>query len=287
MDRLLSQILRLNEEPQQYFSDESVHSLLTDQPHDYLRFVERSLRDIAAGQLAVDLPLKQVLRDPDEESDFRVMPCVLRGKDGVRKTVKLVGTNTRQRIVQDQITVGRAFCLHPMENFITHSFAGCALSSARTGACAALAVKILIKRHDTVAILGAGRIGYYTALYIISMGKASTIYVDDKDKTRSEILAKVLNRDFEEKTIRIVTGVPPKKVDVMILATTSNTPNLWLARKSRRHCYQCWCGYRLATGASQEFGIGLEYLCGYAGHATLRRSGKLDTTRFGRCWRGD
>ncbi|VAV85122.1 hypothetical protein MNBD_DELTA01-221 [hydrothermal vent metagenome] len=44
--------------------------------------------------MQLEFPTKQVFSDPDDSSDFRVMPCIVRGKEKVRKTVKIVGANT-------------------------------------------------------------------------------------------------------------------------------------------------------------------------------------------------
>jgi len=81
--------------------------------------------------------------DPGDAGDFRVMPCVVRRGGRVRKTIKVVGTNLAQQVVPGQITVGKALALHPVENFVTDLFEACLLSSARTGACAALALDLL------------------------------------------------------------------------------------------------------------------------------------------------
>ena len=140
---LLWNVLRIHPEPCVYVDDKSVHAILAADPPDYIAWVERGLMDIAAGRRSLELPSKQVFPDGDRRGDFRVMPCVVRDERSAMKTVKLVGTNIDQRKVPDQITVGKAFCLDPDENFVSHIIDACLLSSARTGVCAAIAVKQL------------------------------------------------------------------------------------------------------------------------------------------------
>jgi ornithine cyclodeaminase/alanine dehydrogenase-like protein (mu-crystallin family) len=108
-------------------------------PEDYYEYAKNTLLCIAAGKLSIELPPKQLFCDEDPASDFRIMPCIIKGKTNTRKTVKIVGTNIRQQLAPDQITVGKAFNMHPQENFISHIFDACILSSARTGICATLA----------------------------------------------------------------------------------------------------------------------------------------------------
>lgn len=152
------------------------------------------------------------------------MPCIVRSDSGVRKTVKLVGTNTVQQLLPGQITVGRTFVVHPAENFVTHTFDACLLSSARTGACATLALQLLAPRSKRVAIIGAGRVGYYAASYVLALGLAETLYLDDADPVQADALATELNRHARMGQRRIVTGRPEQPVDAVIIATTSHVP---------------------------------------------------------------
>jgi hypothetical protein len=127
----------------------------------------------------------------------------------VRKTVKLVGTNVVQERLADQITVGRAFALHPQENFVTHSFAACLLSSARTGACAALAGERLApRRTTTVSLIGAGRVGCYSALYLAALGGLERLHVHDRDGRRAEGLARALAEHPAAAGLSMTVGLP-------------------------------------------------------------------------------
>jgi ornithine cyclodeaminase/alanine dehydrogenase-like protein (mu-crystallin family) len=169
---LFTNVLRVHAEPCSYVDEPTVHELLTAAPAEYLAHVGRWLTLLAEGRATVEIPAKWIWTDTVEPDggDFRVMPCVVRDSARIVKTVKVVGTNRRQREIPDQITVGKAFHLHPRENFITHVFEACLLSSARTGLCGALALSRLAPIRKRITIVGAGRVGYYAALYASALG---------------------------------------------------------------------------------------------------------------------
>lgn len=220
----LDEVLRLGGEPCAHVDEARVHAALTRDPRAYYRYLKEQLAAIAAGEMSVDLPAKQVFSDGPGAGDFRVMPCIVRHGQTARKTVKIVGTNLAQRIVPGQITVGKAFCLHPSENFITHIFDACLLSSARTGACAALAVERLAAQRRCVTVLGAGRVGYYAALYLSFLDGVEEITLCDirPGKAREAAVCLV----DRAAGVRFNAKEPGQlgPTDVVVLATTSSTP---------------------------------------------------------------
>jgi ornithine cyclodeaminase/alanine dehydrogenase-like protein (mu-crystallin family) len=219
---LLEQVVRVHDEPYKYYDDWDVHALLTQNPVAYIDHIMTRLKQIADGNSAIELPDKLVFDDGDEMSDFRVMPCVIRHPDSVSKTVKIVGTNGRQKIVPDQITVGKAFALHPEENYVTAGFAGCLLSSARTGACVASAARLLAERSTRVLIVGAGRVGYYSGLYVCALGNTSQLQFSDTDRSRADRAATLLHSDFHEIDISVADAdIDDTDFDIVILATDS------------------------------------------------------------------
>jgi len=224
-DELQKKVLRNSQEPYVYLDELQVHRLLTDNPLEYYRFMRDELADIAAGRAELELPPKQVFSDPGCSSDFRVMPCIVRRPGSTRKTVKLVGTNTLQQLVPDQITVGKAFVLHPEENFVSHIFEACLLSSARTGLCAALAVDLLSRGRKNIAVAGAGRVGYYAAFYAAQLGGVEEISIFDNDYDRA-----LQTRALLTQQIPAVRFSAPREyqqssgADVLVLATTSTEP---------------------------------------------------------------
>jgi ornithine cyclodeaminase/alanine dehydrogenase-like protein (mu-crystallin family) len=224
-DELQQKVLRIGQEPYAYFDERQVHRLLTENPAEYYRFMRDELADIAAGRAQLELPPKQVFSDSDSASDFRVMPCVVRRPGSARKTVKLVGTNTWQQLVPDQITVGKAFVLHPQENFVSHVFEACLLSSARTGLCAAIAIDVLSRSRENMAFVGAGRVGYYAAFYAATLGGGGEISFFDKDYERARQTAALLTQQIPSVSFTAIREIQQASdADVLVLATTSTEP---------------------------------------------------------------
>lgn len=220
-DPLLQQVLRIHDEPYRYFDDLQIHHMLTSSPQHYLDHLLELLHSLASGESSLELPNKLVFDDADAFSDFRVMPCVIRHPQRVRKTVKLVGTNNHQQQVPDQITVGKAFALDEKENFVSAGFAGCLLSSARTGACAAIAAGLLADHAEHVSIVGAGRVGYYAAFYIAARGRLKKISICDSIEDRARDTAQLLRQTCPE---LVITASPQQEqqADVVVLATDSH-----------------------------------------------------------------
>ncbi|WP_372716613.1 hypothetical protein [Immundisolibacter sp.] len=202
------------------WGEAEVHHRLTANPAAYLAFAEAYLGELGADRTRIELPPKQVFTEP-AGGDFRLMPCVVRGPRGVLKTVKVIGTNRVQIRVPGQITVGELLVLDSAEHFVSHRFAGCLLSSARTGVTAALALKYLAAQARRVTVIGAGRVGYYVALYCAHALPLARIDIVDQDPMRAEATARALAS----------CGVPCQAAetadadsDAWLLATTSTEP---------------------------------------------------------------
>lgn len=220
----LDGVLRLGGEPCAHLDETRVHAALTRDPRAYYLYLKQQLAAIAAGEMLIELPPKQVFDDGPGAGDFRVMPCIVRNGQTARKTVKIVGTNFAQQIVPGQITVGKAFCLHPSENFITHIFDACLLSSARTGACATLAVELLAAQRRLVTVLGAGRVGYYASFYLSFLDGIEEITLCDLKPGKARDVAACLAKLAPG--VRFSAKEPGQlgPTDVVVLATTSSTP---------------------------------------------------------------
>ena len=223
-NRLFREILRISPEPYDYFTEREIHHLLTTKPTEYFAYIKQVLENIAHGHAKLVLRPKQVFADPEGGGDFRVMPCVIRNGDKVTKTVKIVGTNIRQSIIPDQITVGKAFALHPSENFISHIFEACLLSSARTGLCASLAAHLLAKQARHISITGAGRVGYYTAMYTSSVLPVEQLVIVDQNRERALATAARLSQDLPNIRIKTPENNNKDTSDIVFLATTSREP---------------------------------------------------------------
>ena len=217
-------VLRVSPEPFRYYTEAQVHQSLTRRPERYAAFLKRSLQAIADGKASLTLPPKQVFVDAATDGDFRVMPCELRGKGYVTKTVKLIGTNTVQRIVPDQITVGKLLVLDPAENFVSAVVEACLLSSARTGACSALAVDALAQQREAMVVIGAGRVGFYAGLYGAAAAGIKRVTFCDLDARRSREAAREVAARFPSVKCEARAMGAISSADVVVLATTSRTP---------------------------------------------------------------
>ncbi len=220
----LREVLRVSPEPYRYYTEAQVHEALTRSPGQYVAFMKQSLRAIAEGRASLTLPPKQVFEDAATRGDFRVMPCELRAEGRVTKTVKLIGTNTVQRAVPDQITVGKLLVLDPAENFVSAVVEACLLSSARTGACAALAVDALARGRDQMVVIGSGRVGYYAALYGVAAAGVKRVAFCDINLERARQAARGLAARIPATRCDARSPDSITSADVVVIATTSQTP---------------------------------------------------------------
>lgn len=219
----LHDVLRVSAEPYRYCTEAEVHEVLTRKPREYVDFLRQSLRAVADGRASLVLPPKQVFEDAATRGDFRVMPCELRDGGRVTKTVKLIGTNTVQRAVPDQITVGKLLVLDPRENFVAAVVEACLLSSARTGACAALAVDALARSRDKMAVIGCGRVGYYAALYSAASAGVKRVAFCDVSSRRAGAAARGIAAAAPSVACETCSLDSISAADVVVLATTSQT----------------------------------------------------------------
>ena len=213
--------LRPHAAPCRHWDEATVHRRLTADPAGYLAFARGYLADLAAGRARVQMPPKLVLDDPPDDrggGDFRLMPCVLRGPLGTLKTVKIIGTNRAQRLLPGQITVGELLVLDAAEQCVTERFEACLLSSARTGLVAALALAALAPAARRIAIVGAGRVGYYAALYCAAALPLTRIELVDTDAARAAATAQALR---EAGLPCRAAAVADPAGDAWLLATTS------------------------------------------------------------------
>ena len=223
-DDLLRGVLRLHHEPYEYFDDRAVLGALSADPSGYVEAVFASLCLVAAGAAGLDLPPKMLFSDPGGHSDFRVMPCVVGFPGHVRKTVKIIGTNWPRQVVPDEISVGKAFALHAQENYIEAGFAGCVLSSARTGVCAALAQRLLEPDAVSLAVVGAGRVGYFSALYMAAQGNLERVWFHDIDGQRASLAAAAIGSAFPGVTAGVCSCDDATCAKVLVLASDSEQP---------------------------------------------------------------
>ncbi|MBK7354655.1 hypothetical protein [Propionivibrio sp.] len=223
---------RLDPEPCTWFDDAYCHAQLTDAPLAYLSALQRDLQSIADGELVIALPAKQIFADTFDDcsqsgsvrGDFRVMPCVVRGPGRLTKTVKIVGSNFSREVVRERMTVGRALYLDPQENFVHSEFAAFALSSARTGACAAIAHRLL-RGGRSVTIFGAGPVAWYAAYYLASDDRIDRLRMVDPDVDKARRTFSALKLQFPRlQGTHLASLTQADDSQVVLLATDSRTP---------------------------------------------------------------
>lgn len=215
-------VVRVHDEPWVHVDDLEVHDRLTADPAGYIAHLRARLAALASGALPLDLPPKRIFTDA--QGDFRVMPCVTGSGPSAVKTVKVVGTNLEQRRVPDQITVGKALRLDPEENFVTHVFDACLLSSARTGACGTIALELLAPDVRRVAVVGAGRVGTYTGIYLDAVLPDIELAVVDRRPERARRVARALAAGG----VRCIAGDADavRDAEAVVIATSSREPIL-------------------------------------------------------------
>lgn len=221
INKLIPDVLRVHPEPFEYHNEASVHMRIVADPRGYVSFLAQRLTDISSGQCTIVLPPKALFTDASGEGDFRVMPCIIRYRNETLKVVKVVGTNLVGQMVPDQVTVGKVLCLNPKENFVSHIFEACLLSSARTGACAALAVARLGSEGQNIAIVGAGRVGYYTGLFLGAIGTVRRVVFADPIARRAEMVAAEITKAGLACTYGAASSDCVANADVVVVATTS------------------------------------------------------------------
>lgn len=221
----LQQVLRVKDPAPTDVSEQRVHEILSAQPREYLQFIHDRLMGLARDRGGiVDLPSKQIFRDSFIPGDFRVMTCVLRHSDATWKVVKIIGTNYAGNVLPDQISVGQVFLLHGSDNHITHRFSGCLLSSARTGACMTLMARRFAGPVHRIGIIGAGRVGYYAALFASHLWDDALIVIADSDERKAELLAGSCREVAPWGNFEPAASSAAGDTDLLFLATTSRVP---------------------------------------------------------------
>lgn len=224
MTELAARILRVHAEPYEYITENTIHTALTRAPSAYVAHLQKNLTDIATGRSKILLPSKALFSDGPGKGDFRVMPCVFDDGTHITKTVKIVGTNLTEVDVPDQVTVGKAMCIHPNDNYITHIFEACLLSSARTGACVSIAMSQLVPHAKSMSIIGSGRVAYYVALYATAYCGVEEIVFHDTDAERARLIASWGTGELGIRCTAVSPGAGVERSNVVVLATTSTKP---------------------------------------------------------------
>ncbi len=228
IDPTVESLLRLNEEPCVYYNESQIHQILMNHSNDFMNILKSFYGAWNKNEKIVFLPKKQVFTDIALKGDLRVMPCIINDFEGrLIKAVKIIGTNEEERIIKDKICVGKALLVNPTDNFVEAIFDVCALSSFRTAAISILAFKYLADPDKSkIGIIGAGRIGFYTAFILHHWLGIKKLMVADPNKNRIDNFKRALSPWFAEQ----IQESPLEKLcvscDTLFTTTNSTLPIL-------------------------------------------------------------
>ena len=228
----LARVLRLAVEPCVHYPEQIIHQALMNRVNEFMNVLEQFYFDWAGDHAAITQPPKQVFTRTGTRGDWRAMPCTiapdrpLTGKAvGSIDAVKIIGTNEEECVVADKISVGKALLLHPTDHFVEAIFDVAALSSFRTAAISVLAFKYCGYRPDHVAgIIGAGRVGFYTAVILREWLNIERLLVCDVNDIRGRDFLDVMTAWYGTKVRVTATPDVRRESQALFLATTSRLP---------------------------------------------------------------
>ena len=218
--------LRLSKEPCTYYDEMTVHRALMKNINGFMDLIERFYFAWQKNNKIVNQPKKQVFTTNGLRGDFRVMPCVIDKFEGeVIKTVKVIGTNEEEKYVKDKNAVGKALLIDSSDNYVKGIFDVCALSAFRTAAISALAFKHAIDpANQKVGVIGAGRIGFYTAVILSRWLGINEFNVHDINNERLQQFKGIIDKEITTRNINFSEIC--KYCTAVFLTTTSTSPLL-------------------------------------------------------------
>lgn len=218
----LKSLLRLNDEPYIYINEIDSHNILMQHCHEFMESLLDFYMQWNIHEADIQLPLKQVFTDSTTSGDFRVMPCLIEHKG--LKFVKVIGTNEEETKIKDKISVGKALLIDYYDNFVYALLDVCALSSFRTAAISVLAMRLTGYTPENTALVGSGRIGFYTAYILHNWMGISSFRVTDTNKQNYENFVNLSKHYLPDVS---VTYMPLESLlstsDAVFLSTTSTS----------------------------------------------------------------
>lgn len=218
----IATLLRLAPEPCVCLDDVQMHRLLIARVPLLVERLEARLRAVAsAPEIEQPHGLKTVYQLGDTPGDFRIMAHA----DGTTMTVKLIGTNEAGTVVRDKISVGKLAVVHPVDHHVMALMDACVLSSLRTALGVAVAFRATaLPAPRRVGIIGAGRVGIYTALTFQRLGLADEVMLSDVSPQRVRDAATVLAIEHGPVATAGSADAVLDQCDAVVLATTARAP---------------------------------------------------------------
>jgi ornithine cyclodeaminase/alanine dehydrogenase-like protein (mu-crystallin family) len=198
----------------------------------FMDFLERFYLEWADQNWTVIQPPKHFFQRSGIRGDWRVMPCAVTSVTPANEAewhgidaVKIIGSNEEERVVTDKISVGKALLLHPTDHFVEAMFDVAALSSFRTAAIAVLAYKYCGHRPDhTAGLVGAGRVGFYTAVILNEWLGIRHLLVHDINESRGRDFLTAVNDWYGARARCAGLATLRAESQSLFLATTSPHP---------------------------------------------------------------
>ena len=221
-DISMQRLLRLADESWVFINETEAHAILMKHGVAFLDHLS-AFYDAWPDHDQMQLPTKQVFTTPGLAGDFRVMPSAI---NSLRlKFVKVIGTNEEQRSIMDKICVGKAMLIDYYDNHVYALFDVCVLSSFRTAAIACLAMRRSGLKPRTVGLIGAGRIGFYTAFILHRWCGLSAASIHDPDPGNRDRFASLCAHYLPGLTIQWQPlDALCRESEAVFLATTSKVP---------------------------------------------------------------
>lgn len=189
---MIKELLRLEDEEYIHFDELQIHDVLVDNVSEFMEYLKKFYLHWNSDKDLVTLPKKQIFQSQQYRGDFRVMPCTINDTYGI-KSVKIIGTNEENHVINDKISVGKSFLIHPYDNYIHAMFDVCVLSSFRTAAIAVLAYALIYQQDmSKIGIIGTGRIGFYTVFILYRWLRIDQFYCYDINEKSKENFLKLV-----------------------------------------------------------------------------------------------
>jgi len=219
---LIQDLLRLEDETHIHFNEIQIHDVLVENIPEFMEYLKTFYQEWNSSDSLVNLPKKQIFQTENINGDFRIMPCMINDNYNI-KAVKVIGTNEENKVIKDKICVGKAFLIHPYDNYIYAMFDVCVLSSFRTAAISVLAFHLLQSSQASgIGIIGTGRIGFYTALILNKWLQMDHFHCNDVNPKNRENFLKLSEKYMPDVQIDFIEANEMEKTcDSVFLATDS------------------------------------------------------------------
>lgn len=231
---MIQELLRLEDEKHIHFNELQIHDVLVQNIPEFMEYLKTFYQEWHKSDTLVNLPKKQIFQTKNIDGDFRIMPCMINESYNI-KAVKIIGTNEENKVIKDKICVGKAFLIHPYDNYIYAMFDVCVLSSFRTAAISVLAYHLLHTSYVSgIGIIGTGRIGFYTALILNKWLHVNHFYCNDINHTNRENFLKLAEQYMPNVQINFIDIDEMEKTCESVFLATDSKKSILNAQNAKK-----------------------------------------------------